>query len=193
MDIRNAIILHGLTGEKDYVDPCVPSGSNDHWLPWLQKQLMIAGIKADTPEVPRPYEVIWENWLREAERFEIGSTTSLVGHSLGGGFWMRYLSERTELTVDTVVLVAPWLDPDHVFTTGFFDFDIDPGLTQRVKRFVIFESDDDGQEVKDSIALLREKLPLAEVRTFHNYGHFCRHDMKTEEFPELRDVLLEKN
>jgi hypothetical protein len=117
--MRNVILLHGLPGKREYYDASHPSASNSHWFPWLQKQLMINDIKTDTPEVPFAYEMKWDSWVKEVERFEIGPNTTLVGHSMGAGFWVRYLSEHPELKVDKVILVAPWLNLNHEKDTIF--------------------------------------------------------------------------
>jgi predicted alpha/beta hydrolase family esterase len=176
--------------DKEYYNPKEPSASNAQWLPWLQKQLTVHDIKADTPEVPFAFKPQWDLWVREVERFEITPETLLVGHSCGGGFWVRYLSEHPEIYVGTVVLVAPWLNLGHEEDISFFDFEIDPGIVARAKKFVIFASDNDMQVVTDSSNFLRDKIPEAKFREFHNYGHFCSSDMKTNEFPELLEELL---
>lgn len=188
----NAIILHGQPSKKEYYDPSAPSMSNAHWLPWLQAQLLKQDIAAATPEVPNAYESDWQAWTREVERFEIGAETMLVGHSTGGGFWVRYLSEHPELRVGKVVLVAPWLDPDGDETNGFFDFEIDPALAERTAGIMIFNSDNDMGNVHKSVATLREKVAGIKYSEFHKYGHFTLKDMKTTEFPELLEHLLAK-
>ncbi len=189
--MKNAIILHGMPDkDKEYYDPKDPSASNAHWLPWLQKQLMVHDIKADTPEVPYSFKPEWDLWVKEVERFEITPEILLVGHSCGGGFWVRYLTEHPELYVDKVVLVAPWLNLAHEENITFFDFEIDPGIVARVNKFVIYASDNDGQEVTNSVNFLREKIPEAKFVDFHNYGHFCIRDMGTDAFPELLQELL---
>lgn len=132
----------------------------------------------------------WEAWKREVERFEIGKQTTLVGHSTGGGFWVRYLSENPDLRVGRVVLVAPWLDPDGDETDGFFDFEIDSKLAERTERLVIFNSDNDMGNVHKSVAMLREGIPGLEYREFHRYGHFTESAMRTTEFPELLEMLI---
>ena len=176
--------------DEEYYNPKDPSASNSHWLPWLQKQLMVNDIKADTPEAPYSFRPEWDLWVKEAERFEITPETSLIGHSCGGGFWIRYLSEHPEIFVDKVVLVAPWINVNHEFDLTFFDFEIDPGIVSRANKFVIFVSDNDDIEVTNSINFLKEKIPEAGFVEFHNYGHFCYEDMKTNEFPELLKELV---
>jgi predicted alpha/beta hydrolase family esterase len=188
--MRNAIILHGLPSKTEYYDPAYPSASNSHWLPWLQKHLMIQDIKADTPEIPNVYEPSYKLFVKEVERFDISPLTMLIGHSMGAGFWVRYLTEHPEVTIDKVVLVAPWLNLDHEYDIDFFDFEIDPSITDRVNEFVIFSSDNDGASMQESVRYIKEKLPRAFVKEFHQYGHFTLGSMKTNAFPELLEVLL---
>jgi len=188
--MKNAIILHGLPSREEYYDKKYPSGSNSHWLPWLQKQLMMNDIKADTPEVPFAYDPQWELFVKEVERFDITPETVLVGHSMGGGFWVRYLSEHPGIFVDKVILVAPWLNLKHEEDMTFFDFEIDSGIVSHAKEFIVFYSDNDQQSVQDSVAFLREKIPTATFRGFHDYGHFTLRSMQTDAFPELLESIL---
>lgn len=188
--MRNAIILHGLAGEKEYYNGKYPSSSNSHWLPWLQKQLLINDIKADTPEIPRPFDADWDSWVREVERFDISADTSLVGHSMGGGFWVRYLSEHPEVHIDKLVLVAPWINIDRTYDTTFFDFELDTELTDRVNEVILFASDNDEPSVQRSVEFIREQLPAVTYRTFHEYGHFTMKSTQTEAFPELLEVII---
>ncbi|MFY9228525.1 MAG: alpha/beta hydrolase [Candidatus Microsaccharimonas sp.] len=188
--MRNTIILHGLPSRKEYYSEEYPSASNSHWLPWLQKHLLINDIKADTPEIPNVYEPKYEVFVKEIERFDITPNTTLVGHSMGAGFWIRYLTEHPELKVDKVVLVAPWLNLDHKYDFNFFDFVIDQTITQRVNELVIFSSDNDDIGVRDTVEFLKQKLPDTKVNDFHEYGHFTLRSMKTDAFPELLEAIL---
>lgn len=188
--MKNAIILHGRPDKEEYYNPAFPSASNSHWIPWLQKQLLINDIETYTPEVFRVYENNYNNWTREFERYGITSETMLIGHSCGGGFLVRWLSENRNKRVDKVILVAPWIDPDREYTSDFFDFEIDTNLTDRTNGLMIFHSDDDMEKIKKTVAILREKIKRYKYKEFHKYGHFCYEDMKTAEFPELLDVCL---
>jgi predicted alpha/beta hydrolase family esterase len=127
-------------------------------------------IKADTPEIFNAPE--YDVFVKEVERFDITSETTLVGHSMGAGFGVRYLSKHSEVVVDKVVLVAPWLNLDHEYDFDFFDFDIDQATTERVNSLALFSSDNDSQGVQDTVAFLQKKLPKSVVKEFHNYGHF---------------------
>ncbi len=188
--MKNAIIVHGMPDKEEYYSSDFPSASNSHWLPWLQKQLMMKGIKADTPEMSHAYAPVYEVWKREFERFDVTPETILVGHSCGGGFLVRWLSENKDTKVGKVVLVAPWLNTEKEREINFFDFEIDTELVARTDSTTIFNSDNDDEYIQKSVARLRETLVGIQYREFHNYGHFCLDDMATEAFPELLEVLL---
>lgn len=187
----NAIILHGMPdpGNEEYYNPEFPSASNSHWIPWLQKQLMIKDISTQTPEMPQSWKPDYEIWKKEFERYDVTPETILIGHSCGGGFIVRWLSEHADVRVNSVLLVAPWLDPERRDTTDFFDFEIDPALSSRTKQLTIYGSDNDMEDVKKSISVLRETLQQINYREFQNYGHFTKGDMGTEQFPELLEAI----
>jgi predicted alpha/beta hydrolase family esterase len=185
-----AILLHGQPDAEEYYDSTVPSASNAHWFPWLQKQLLVKGIHAQTPEVPNCYELNYGVWLKEVERFEIDPETILVGHSTGAGFWIRYLSERQDLKVGKVVLVAPWIDPFDEFRTGFFKFDYDSELVARTGGITIFVSEDDEESVLKSVELLQENIKDVKIIRFLDKGHFTENSLGKKEFPELLEEIL---
>jgi uncharacterized protein len=188
--MQNAIILHGAPEKKYYYAHDLPSESNAHWLPWLQKELLIAGIKADTPEVPLSFEPKWELWRKEVERFGITPQTMLVGHSAGGGFWLKYLSQHPEISVGKVVLVAPWLDPGKTLEEDFFAGELDRSLVTRTGGVTIFRSDDDSESVHTSIDSILKDIDNLQVRDFKGYGHFTYDNLGGPEFPELLEALL---
>ena len=188
---KNAIIVHGTCSKREYYDPNVPSQSNSNWYPWLQKQLLVHNIAAVTPEMPHAYKPDYDIWRSEAQRYDITPETILVGHSCGGGFWIRYLSEHPDLKVGKVVLVAPWLDPNNIKKTSFFDFEIDPELVSRTKGVTIFNSTSDHPGIHWSVEILRQTIPGIEYMEFDNYGHFCSGDMPSgDTLPQLLDVLI---
>lgn len=186
---KNAILLHGFFSKNYYHDPTTPSPSNAHWFPWLQKQLMIHDIKTDTPEVFKGYEQVWENWVTEIERFPINENTILIGHSMGGGALVRYLTEHPDITVDSVILVAPWLNLDKVMDTNFLDFTFNPVIVHHARRFIILASDDDHQTIQKSTQFLKTNLPSATYIPFHAYGHFTSETMPSNTFPELLQLV----
>jgi uncharacterized protein len=186
----NAIILHGRPRKNEYYSDKNPSQSNSHWLPWLQAQLMHRDIFAQTPEIPLSYEPLWERWVREIERYDITPDTMLVGHSCGGGFWVRYLSENRDLQVGKVVLVAPWIDIEQKDPNKMFDFKIDPNIASRTKGLTIFNSSDDAEEILSSVEKLRQTLEGINYKEFSGLGHFTHSRMPDDTFPELLTELV---
>ena len=188
--MKNAIILHGAPEKENYYDANKPSESNAHWLPWLQKELIIRDIKADTPEVPYSYEPQWDIWCREVERFDITPETILIGHSAGGGFWLKYLSEHPELHVGLVVLVAPWVDPDKTLKEDFFAGELDRTLVARTDGVALFRSDDDSDNVLQSVDKILAAVDDITVKDFEGYGHFTYLNLEGIAFPELLETVL---
>jgi len=190
--MRNAIIVHGSTDKEEYYANKYPSMSNSHWIPWLQKQLLVNDVPAATPEIPQCYNLEYETWKREFERYDVTPETILVGHSCGGGFLVRWLSEHREVRVGKVVLVAPWINPDKDKEGGddFFDFEIDPSLVFRTDGLMIYGSDNDRDAIQKSVQILREKIKDAGYREFTGYRHFITKHMGRVEFPELLEQVL---
>lgn len=187
---KTAILLHGMPSKKEYYDASALSPSHNHRLPWLQKQLLIHDVCAQTPEMPCPYSPAYTAWKEVFTWCPLHDDTILVGHSCGAGFLLRYLSEH-DISVGNVILVAPRIDPTHELDTGMFDFVIDPTLMNKTKNLVIFASTDDMPEVQQSIQIIQQHLPDISTQVFKNYGHFCLEDMKTPAFPELFKACLE--
>ncbi len=191
MQMKTAIIVHGAPGKEEAYDSTVPSASNHHWLPWLQKQLIVREYAAYTPEIPLCWMPQYEIWQREFERYDINEESLLVGHSCGGGFLTRWLSEHREVRVNKVVLVAPWLDPWRSRTTNFFEFEIDPNLAERCRGgFAVLNSDTDAEDVQQSGYAIKDAVRNCYFREFHRYGHFCLEDLHGAAFPELLELLL---
>lgn len=184
--MKNAIILHGMPSKEDYYNPNADNESDCHWINWLQRQLMVRDIYTATPEMPLSYRPDYEIWKKEFERYDVTPETILVGHSCGGGFLVRWLSEQPDVAVGKVVLVAPWINVDHEVDIAFFDgLKIDSTLMNRTKGVTIFISDDDDESIHKSVQQIVSEVPGIKRVDFKGYGHFCYGDMKTKEFPEL--------
>jgi len=184
--MKTAIILHGKPSYEEYFDPKIPSPSNNHWLPWLQKQLLLNGILAQTPELPAPYDPVYQEWRRIFEQFKIDGNTALIGHSRGAGFLLRWLSEN-KATVGKVALVAPFLDLNRGKIAGdFFLISMDRHLAARAKGISVFFSTDDSPAILNSVASIKAGIDRIEFSEFTDRGHF----ILTETFSELLHWLL---
>jgi predicted alpha/beta hydrolase family esterase len=191
--MKNALLIHGWNTKDEYYDATRPTASNDHWFPWLTKQLMLHDIITVSIEMPNGYYPQYEVWKKELERYDITPETILVGHSCGGGFLVRWLSE-TDIKVGKVVLVAPWLGYEignEPFDSTFFNFTIDPSLASKTNSLHVFVSNDDHDSIQHSVDVIMGKIKDVNVRTFESKGHFTLSSLGGPELPELAEELLQ--
>ena len=175
--------------EKEYFDSNSPAQSNKHWIPWVQRQLILKKILAQAVEMPEPYKPNYKKWCEVFEQFKLDQNTTLIGHSCGGGFLVRWLSENKNKKVGKVILVAPWIDPDRTMKSSFFNFNIDPALIKRTKGVTVFISNDKYKDVLETVGILKTAISGIKVIELKNKGHFTMSGMKTEKFPELLKAL----
>lgn len=193
--MKNAILIPGRPDRDQHYDPKLPSNSENYWFSWLKRQLILQDILAVSIEPPMPFRPRYEEWKREFERFDITKETILVGHSCGGGFVVRYLSEHKDLEVGHVVLVAPWINPDNneaSETADFFDFQIDPDFPSRAKGVTVFVSTDDDPSVLKTVEILQQQVKGLNIRQFQDRGHFKIGVPGGPEFPELLAEVTQK-
>jgi predicted alpha/beta hydrolase family esterase len=192
--MKQVILIHGMPdGIEEYHSGDLPS-SQRHWLSWIQKQLSHRDILCQSLQMPKPYEPDYSEYCKVFSQMNISNETILVGHSLGGGFLLRYFSEHPELAPRKIILVAPWIDPDNYLQekfgkSDFFDFNLDPALTDRTQ-VVCLSSLDDMDEILKSVQQIREKLPNIIYYEFTDKGHFTESHLGTKEFPELLEIIL---
>ncbi len=188
--MKSAIIVHGMPSEAEFRNPSNPKQSEDHWLGWLKKELTVRGITVCAPDFPEPYKPDYAAWKAVFERHAAVPDTMLIGHSLGAGFLVRWLSESgTE--IGKVALVAPFLDPDHdEVSRDFFDFQIDPDMAVRTKGIAVFIDPADDREITESASAISAKIAGVRIFSLPGRGHFTADSMKTDAFPELLDFLL---
>jgi predicted alpha/beta hydrolase family esterase len=188
-DMKKAILIHGYNDESEYRDVSQPSPSNNHWFPWLQRQLLLHGIETQTPEMPGFFKPNYEAWKSMLENFKPDEYTTLVGHSCGGGFLVRWLSE-TNTRVGNVVLVAPWLDPEKNIDPEFFNFVIDRQIVAKTAGITVLYSTDDSSDILQTVETLKDSLSGVNFVEFQNKGHFVSSSLGSEQFPELLNVIL---
>jgi len=188
--MQKAILIHGWSEKEDYFDMSIPSDSNNHWFPWIQKNLAVKGFDCQTPEMPNGYEPNYEVWKNTLENLKPDENTTLIGHSCGGGFLVRWLSENN-VKVGKVILVAPWLDPEEMIDPEFFNFEIDENLQEKTKGITMFYSDNDYEDVTKSVNTLKEKLKVIKLVELKGKGHFIISSLGSVEFHELLEEILQ--
>ena len=186
--MKTAIILHGMPYKEEYFDPQNPSQSNMHWIPWLQQELILRGVLAQTPEFPEPYEPDYKAWKMVFDQFHVDENTILIGHSCGGGFLVRWLSENN-INVGQVILAAPWLDPDISLKNDMLRFEIDRDLVQKTAGVSVIVSTDDFPDIIASVDTIVATLPEVEYTQLTGLGHFTAQSMGRTDFPELLSII----
>ncbi len=187
--MKQVIIIHGLPSNDEIRDNYIPSPSNNHWFPWIQKQLLKSNILCQTPEMPHPQYPTYKDHCFVMNQYKIDYQTTLIGHSLGGGFILKYLSEHSDINPEKIILVAPWLDPENSIDNNFSDIDFNEALTDKTNITCMYSNDDE-KDIIDSVNILKEKLPNIKMVTFEDKGHFTKDDMGTVEFPELLELIV---
>jgi len=187
---QNCIIIHGSplsdkTKEPDYIP-----ADKKHWLPWLKENLEKLGIKTFIPLMPQAWQPVYADWKKEFEKVEINENTILIGHSAGGAFLARWLSE-TGRKVGKLILVAAGrkLTNDNQRLADFYTFKLNKNIKNQVSEVVIFVADDEEEYRRQSAADYQKDLDgrLIELK---GMGHFTFDDMKKNDFPELLEAAL---
>ncbi len=93
MNSSNCIIIHGCPRDKEKSQDPQRRTYDKHWLPWLKRELTSRGIPTEAPLMPTPWEPVYEDYKREFEKFTVTESTTLIGHSSGGTFLVRWLGE----------------------------------------------------------------------------------------------------
>ncbi len=128
----------------------------------------------------------YKDWKKTFEQFEVSDETTLIGHSCGGGFLVRYLSEHKDLKIRSLFLIAPWVvdtGEDLTSDLSFLKCELDEKFATRFPVHIFMSSDDDSV-MQDSFKYLKEKVPNAVYHEFTDKKHFC-----IKEFPELLNLL----
>lgn len=123
----------------------------------------------------------WELWFEKHVPF-MQDGVVLVGHSLGGSFLAKYLSEkRLPISIlGTFLVAAPYnLDGDH----NLVDFAAPDSLellAEQGGEIFLYHSTDDPVVEFSELAKYQAALPNAQARIFDDRQHFNQ-----EDFPEL--------
>ena len=139
------------------------------------------GYRVRYPPMPNEHDPQYPAWKAEIEarRMDVRGAMVLVGHSLGGFFLLKLLTE-TELPPDLVglFLVATpfvgdsegWRFPGMALPKEF------AGKLDYLPTF-LYHSRDDGVVPFEHLALYRSKLLRATTRVFDGQGHQFRNDL----------------
>lgn len=137
------------------------------------------------PKMPNKFNaryLEWKIWFEKLFPF-LSDNVILVGHSLGGIFLAKYLSENKfpKIIKATFLVAAPFDSADSEYP--LLDFELSLGLERFEKQggeIYLYQSKDDPVVPLVDVEKYRKQLPSAHVVIFENRGHFSQ-----SEFPEL--------
>lgn len=143
------------------------------------------------PGMPSPGNAKYEEWKIWFERhFEfLRNGVVLIGHSQGGVFLAKYLSEnKVPVRVHAVYLIAAPIEKDDFGGEDGGDFMpdtslLEEGMNQADVVYILHSKDDPIVPFRHA-EKYHELLPEAEKMTFDDRGHFLM-----EAFPELFESI----
>lgn len=132
----------------------------------------------------------WKIWFEKMIPF-IEDRVVLIGHSLGGIFIAKYLSENNfpRIISEAHLVAAPYDDKDCDETLA--DFALEKSLnnfSRQVEKIYLYQSRDDKDVPFVDLAKYKKELPEAKEFVFEDRGHFIQ-----IEFPELVENIKKSN
>lgn len=141
------------------------------------------------PDMPNDFNSKYREWKIWFQKFipHLDSKIVLIGHSLGGVFLAKYLSENkfSKRIIATFLVAAPFDDKNSEYQLAGFTLpeSLKKFENQSRKIFLYHSKNDPIVPFKD-FEKYKDALKSAELRVFKNRGHFNQ-----ENFPELvKDV-----
>jgi len=114
----------------------------------------------------------YEEWKKLFDRFYSPNLETVVGHSAGAGFILKWLHENPNAKLNKLVLVAPFIDPLRR-RGDFLIFDLKKNALKNVKEVHLFISDDDGESIIKSTEQILDCYSDIIVHKYSGLGHFC--------------------
>jgi serine hydrolase len=136
------------------------------------------------PKMPQESDPDYQRWKAQIskELAMLKSRTILIGHSLGGSFLLKYLSEEnTEMPIAGIFLIAtPYWGGDGWRYEGYEAVSLPESFASRLPKggpIFLYHSRDDEIVPFAHLALYREKLPQAAIRAHNGRGHQLSNDL----------------
>ncbi|HWH07447.1 MAG TPA: alpha/beta fold hydrolase [Candidatus Paceibacterota bacterium] len=190
---KQVVVIHG--GEtfdtyEDYLawltayELDLEKGTTKRWKSTLAEELG-EEYEVILPTMPNGFNAKYAEWKIWFEKHipHLRDGVALVGHSLGGIFIAKYLSEETfPKSIASVHLVAaPFDTADANYSLA--DFVLPESLekmAEQAARIYLYHSTDDPIVPFTDLAKYQSKLPYARTSIFADRDHF-----RMESFPEL--------
>ena len=126
----------------------------------------------------------WKIWIEKLTTF-LDDDVILIGHSLGGAFLAKYLSENPfPKKIKAVFLVAAVYDRDSE-SYSLASFVLPKKLNMQTENIYLYHSKDDPVVPFSALTKYKQALPEAHTRVLDDRKH-----INQEQFPELLEDIL---
>lgn len=135
------------------------------------------------PKMPNSKNARYEEWKIWFEKLFplLSDQVVLVGHSLGGIFLAKYLTENNfPKRIASLHLVAAPYDTE-VIKDSLADFALSgtvESLSQQTDKIFLYQSKDDTSVAYADVEKYVRDLPSATLRTFEDRGHFLQAEFR---------------
>ncbi|HHD92725.1 MAG TPA: hypothetical protein ENL06_03900 [Candidatus Portnoybacteria bacterium] len=156
-------------------------GKSQRWKRTLSEDL---GDKFEViqPLMPCPRNAKYIEWKIWVEKYfpYLQKEIILIGHSLGGIFWVKYLSEnKFPKKIKQLHLVAPPFNHKELVDFNFCSKKLFK-IERQTEQIFLYHSQDDPVVPLSDFEKYAKQLPTAKKIVFQNKGHFLM-----EHFPEI--------
>jgi len=157
---------------------------------WKQTIARDLGDKYEVllPRMPNTADAHYEEWKLYFESVSkiLDDQVILIGHSLGGIFLAKYLSEnQAQFKIKSLILLAAPIQDTADESLGDFRLTKDfTNLIKQVTNIHILHSQDDPVVPVADAQLYKKQLPTATLTLINDKAH-----LNTETFPELITVI----
>jgi len=197
---KQIVIIHGgdtFATQKDYlnflrnykIDIERYKTDKGDWKPWIRKMFQ-EDYEVITPQMPNKTNCKYDEWKLWFEKFVpfLNDEVILIGHSQGGIFLAKYLSENQfPKKIKAVMLAAAVYYKD---SEGYpvLSFSLPATLNLQTDKIFLYHSKDDPAVPFSALEQYQKALPNAVARVFEDRKH-----INQEEFPELLEDIKSLN
>jgi predicted alpha/beta hydrolase family esterase len=197
--MKQVVVIHGgwaFNSYEDYLsalrdweyDPEYGHSKGRDWK-WNLQEVLGEDYQVFVPTMPNKQNAKYAEWKIWFEKVlkHVNEEAVLVGHSQGGIFLAKYLSEeRCPVRVlGTLLVAAPFDHNGDMYSVG--DFALPRSLAQFAEQSpslrLYFSKDDPIVPIED-LEQYQKALPSAEAIVFDDRGHFNQ-----ESFPEIAEDI----
>lgn len=189
---RQVLVIHGgdaFATQEEYVsflESCTVSLADGRGRGWKSRLIESLGSEygVTLPRMPNPLNARYAEWKLWFEKYIplLEDGVVLVGHSFGGSFLAKYLSEeRFPKKIRATFIIAAPYDKDSNRDVVEFVLPQSLALLQdQGGEVYLYHSKDDQVVAFSELEKYTKELPSAHTRIFEDRGHFLQ-----EELPEI--------